>query len=266
MSKFITVVFPTEAKAYDGTRAFKELHSEGSLTVYSMAVIAMESNGKLSVKQAADEGPLGTGVGVLVGGLTGMLAGPVGAAVGMSTGGLMGGMSDIFNSGVRSDFVTAVSEKLTPGKYAVIAEADEDWVTPVDTRMEALGGVVIREWRSDFEDVQIQREIDSRKADLAQLKSEFKSAKEDRKAKLKSQIDQAQAKLNAASDRAQGRMQKIQQEAQAKTKHLQDQAAKATGDAKTQINQHMAELREDSDRRNRNLKQAWESTKAAFTA
>jgi hypothetical protein len=40
--------------------------------------------------------------------------------------------------------LTDVATALTPGKYAVVADVDEDWVTPVDTRMEAVGGVVFR--------------------------------------------------------------------------------------------------------------------------
>ena len=43
---------------------------------------------------------------------------------------------------VDTDFLTDVATALTPGKYAVVADVDEDWVTPVDTRMEAVGGVV----------------------------------------------------------------------------------------------------------------------------
>ena len=72
MSKFVVVIFPTEAKAYEGTRALKELHAEASLAVYGMAVVTKGADGKLTVKQSADAGPLGMGVGALVGGLTGL--------------------------------------------------------------------------------------------------------------------------------------------------------------------------------------------------
>ena len=43
-----------------------------------------------------------------------------------------------------------VSQNLTPGKVAVVADADEEWVTPLDTRMEALGGIVFRRARGEF--------------------------------------------------------------------------------------------------------------------
>ena len=35
-------------------------------------------------------------------------------------------------------------QQLQPGKFAVVAEIQEDWTTPVDTRMEAIGGKVFR--------------------------------------------------------------------------------------------------------------------------
>ena len=94
MSKFVVVTFPNEAKAYEGTRALKELHAEASLTLYGMAVVTKGADGKLTVKEAADPGPLGMGVGALVGGLTGLLGGPAGAAMGIGVGALIGRAAD----------------------------------------------------------------------------------------------------------------------------------------------------------------------------
>jgi hypothetical protein len=41
-----------------------------------------------------------------------------------------------------------------PGKCPVVADVSEEWVTPVDTRMEALGGVVFRTARQNVQDDQ----------------------------------------------------------------------------------------------------------------
>ena len=76
MTKYIVVVFPNEAKAYDGTRALKALHDEGSLTVYGMSVVTRDAKGALSVKQSETAGPVALGVGTLVGGLVGLLGMP----------------------------------------------------------------------------------------------------------------------------------------------------------------------------------------------
>src|SRR5579862_7641294 len=164
MRKFIVVIFPNETKAYEGTRAFQDLNAEGSLTLYGMSVVVKSADGTLSVKQAADQGPLGTASGMLAGALIGLLGGPVGAALGLGGGALIGGAFDLVNLGVSADFIQKVSQELTPGRAALITDVDEEWVTPLDTRMEAIGGVVVREWRTDFEDDQHQREVNARKA------------------------------------------------------------------------------------------------------
>jgi hypothetical protein len=51
MSKFIVVIVPDEAKAYEGSKALRELHAEGSLTLYGMAIVAKTADGKLVTEQ-----------------------------------------------------------------------------------------------------------------------------------------------------------------------------------------------------------------------
>ena len=118
------------------------------------------------------------GVGALIGGLIGLIAGPAGAAVGFGTGALVGGLNDLRDAGIGADFLETVWARLAPSQTAVVADIDEDWVTPLDTRMEALGGTVIREWRIDFVDEQIEKEMKARQAELDQLKAEFAQARD----------------------------------------------------------------------------------------
>ena len=266
MSKFVAIIFPTETVAYDGTRALKQLHAEGTLTVYAMAVLSKESNGTIATKQAADEGPLGFAVGTLVGGLVGLLAGPVGGAAGMAAGAWLGGISDVFDLGARSDFIEGISSKLAPGKTAVIAEIDEDWVTPLDARMQSLGGEVIRQWRSDFEDEQIEKLVKERQAELAELKAELGHAGAEAKDSLKKRVGEAQAKLDEARKRAEARQQKLEEEAEAKRKEVEQQLAKASAETKAGIEKRLAGLKADHKRRTELLKQAWSLTKQALVA
>ena len=41
--------------------------------------------------------------------------------------------------------------RILPGKAAVIAEIEEDWITPLDLRVEEIGGRIMRTWRSESE-------------------------------------------------------------------------------------------------------------------
>ncbi|MBV8798723.1 MAG: DUF1269 domain-containing protein [Alphaproteobacteria bacterium] len=266
MSKYIVVIFPSEAKAYEGRRALGELHNEGSITAYASAIITKEKNGHIAVKESADSGPLGAGVGALVGGLAGLVGGPVGVAVGVGAGSLFGSFTDLMNLGVNADFLDAVSETLKPGKSALVAEISEDWVTPIDVRMEALGGNVIRKQRYDFEDEQEERAIRADQAEVARLKEEWKQASAERKAKLKARLDDAQAKLDAAAKHAGERARKLEQQGKAKLQELQHQMAHATGEAKAKLDARMAETRTDYERRSKLLKQAGELAKQALAA
>lgn len=266
MSKFIVVMFANESGAYQGTRILGELQAEGSLAVYGMSVIAKDATGRISVKQAADEGPLGTVTGVLVGGLVGLFGGPAGAALGAGFGALVGGMTDMFNVGAGADFVEKVSGELASGKVALIAEIDENWVTPLDSRMESIGGTVIREWRSDFEEVQLEKEISAQKAELAQLKAEFAQANEKAKVQLRGRIDEVRGKLTAAAERDRAQLESFRQEVDAKMKQLKDQAATAKSDTKQKIETRIKELRTDYDRRSGKMKEAWDLAKQALAA
>jgi uncharacterized membrane protein len=266
MSKFVIVIFPSETAAYEGTRAIKQLHAEGSLTLYGMAVLAREASGNLAIKQSVDQEGAGIAAGMLVGGLVGLIGGPAGGALGMGAGALIGSFGDLMNLGIRSDFIETVTSKLKPGKAAVVAEIDEDWMTPLDLRMEGLGGEVIRQWRSDFEDEQIEKEVKEQQADLAALKDEFNRANANAKNAVQKRLQETRAKLEAASKRADAKQRQLEQEAEAKRKELEGQLAEAKGEIKAKVEQRLATMKDDHKRRSQLLKQAWSLTKQALAA
>ena len=264
MRKYIVVIVPNETTAYEATKAFKQLDAEGSLTLYGMTVVAKDAKGKLSVKQAADEGPVGLAVGTLTGGLIGLLGGPVGVAVGLSSGALIGSMADLFDLGVSAKFLEEVSEEFTPGIFAIITDVDEEWVTPLDTRMEALGGLVVREWRTDVEDDLALREVNTRKAELAGLQAEFAQANEQSRARLKARIEKARARLQDSLSRAEAWLDEREAETGARISALQNRAARARADAQAKVEERIIEMREDVHRRSEKLKQARELAREAF--
>jgi uncharacterized membrane protein len=266
MSKFVVVVFPGEPQAYQGARALKDLHAEGSLTLYGMAVISKDAQNKLSIKEAADGGPLGMAVGALVGGLVGVIGGPISVLAGAAGGTLIGSVADLYSYGVGADFVLKVSNELGSGKTAIVAEIAENWTTPLDTRMESLGGIVLRTWRADFEDEQTAKEAEARKADWEQLRTEYAQARAEGKAKVKAKLDQAKADLERAHQRLKSRLDALEKEANAKVAALEQQMTKAQADAREKIKQRLAAARADYDTRSAKLKQAWALTKEALAA
>src|SRR5512139_1839313 len=172
MDRMLAIIFNNELKAYEGARALQELQNEGSINLYAKAVIARDASGKVEVKQAGDMGPVGTAVGLLTGSLIGLLGGPVGLAIGAYAGTVGGLFYDLGHQTVGEDFLNEVGRSLQPGKAAVVAEVWEEWTMPVDTRMEALGGVVFRRTSMEVVDEQIERDVAALNAELAELKAE----------------------------------------------------------------------------------------------
>jgi uncharacterized membrane protein len=137
----VVVVFNSERQAYEGVQVLKDLHAEFAITLYDEAVIAKDTSGRATVKEAADRGPLGMAVGLVAGSLVGLLGGPVGVAVGAAAGTVVGYLHDAAHWVVNWTFLEEVARRLESGKAAVVAEVWEEQVLPVDMRMEAVGGV-----------------------------------------------------------------------------------------------------------------------------
>jgi uncharacterized membrane protein len=263
MNKMIVTVFNDESSAYEGVKALTELHAGGSLTLYATAVIAKDARGVVSVKQAADQGPLGTVLGLTTGGLIGLLGGPIGLAFGAATGTMVGSLYDLAQIGIGEDFLAEVSQNLTPGKVAVVAEIDEEWVAPLDTRMEPLGGIVFRRVRGEFIDAQIEREFAAADAEIDALEAEVNQAVGEAKAKLQAKLDAARKRRQARHALVKERIEAIQREAEAKLKSLQEQAAQAKGEMKAKLEKRIAEERADHEARMAKLSQAWQLVKEA---
>lgn len=266
MDKMLVVVFDSELKAYEGSKALQELQEEGSISLYAKAVIARDASGKVAVKQEGDMGPVGTAVGLLTGSLIGLLGGPVGLALGASAGTYGGMLYDLAQLGIGEDFVNEVEKSLQPGEAALVAEVWEEWTMPIDDCMEALGGVVLRRSREDVVDAQMERDIAVLKAELAELETERDQAVGHARAKLQAKVDAAKAKLEAKQDQVQARIEASQNEAEAKIKSLQEQAAKESGERKAKREARIAELKADQKRRGNLLKQARELIKEALSA
>jgi uncharacterized membrane protein len=231
MDRMLVVVFDNEAKAYEGKKALLRLDSEGNITVYAYAVLAKHADGTASIKQGDDSGPLGTLLGTSLGSLIGLLGGPAGLAIGAAAGFGVGGAADLNNARIGEDFIDDVSKLLLPNRVAVVAEIEEDWVTPVDTRMEAIGGTVFRRALSDVKKTVDNEEVAGMKADFAQMKAELAKARADHKAKLQHKINQLDTKIQAQLQKAKESREAAELQAQVKARILAAKAKAAVAKA-----------------------------------
>jgi uncharacterized membrane protein len=254
MERMLVAVFDGEAKAYEGLRALNQLDAEGSIAIHSEAVIKKNADGTVTIKQSEDQFPLGTVGGTAIGSLIGLLEGPIGVGVGAVAGWLAGSIYDLNVAGVDAQFVDDVAAALTPGKCVVIADVSEEWTTPVDTQMEALGGEVFRKARKNVAEDQRARDVIALRADIDQLKAEHARARGERKAELQAKIDTLNAKLQTKLEEAKRHSERFKLETEAKVRALQKKAEKAQGDIKATFDARVKQIREEYQRSEANLK------------
>ena len=246
MEKMLVVVFDNESKASDGHRALKELDSEGIISVHAEAVIKETEDGAvLNTEPSGEDFPVRTVGGTAIGALIGLLGGPVVSGIGSAIGFIGGAIGDLYPDRVNAEFLDDVSARLTPGKWAIVAEISEDLITSVDARMEALGGTVFRIARKNVEHEQFAMDVAAIKADIAQLKEEQAKSRADQKAKLQTKINNLNEKLRTKLEAAKLRSIEQGKEAKAKVEALEKKAAKAKGETKARIKVRIAEIKEE---------------------
>ncbi len=285
MNKMIVAVFDGEAGAYEGLSALRDLHMEGSLTLYSTGVVAKDADGNTQIKQAADKGPIGTLIGIGTGTLIGVLAGPIvggaaagaalvgsaaataastGALAGMSVGAMTGIFVDVNEAGVDMGFVDEVADAIKPGTTAVLAEIDEIWMAPLDTRMQTLGGLVFRRLRSEVADDQFAREAEALNRELDQIDAELTEAVDDAKAALTARAENTRNRIKALNEATKAKLDKTVAEGKAKVAALQEQIKTAHENRKAKMEKRLEELKADYKERQEKLQRAWEITRDAL--
>jgi uncharacterized membrane protein len=256
VNKILISTFGTEKAAFEGLSALKDLHRDGDITLYASSVIAKDALGTVSVREAADSGPVGTLVGMVTGGLIGLLGGPAGVAIGAYVGGFGGLMYDLFNAGLSGDFVDEVAAALTPGTVAVVADIDEDWVTPVDTRLQALGGTTFRRYSSDVVDDELARETEAAGRELEELKAELRESSGEARANVEAAIERQRAKLDALVARVEKALADRKAEFEARLSALRAQHDQAREEQRQRIQERIDELKASYDARKTKLEAA----------
>lgn len=265
MNKLLVVVFDTETAAEAGTRALRHLDSEGEITLYALGVISKDGKGLVSVRQAADSVGVGAGTGLAVGALIGLLAGPVGVVVGAAAGTLLGTVRDYWVAGVGSSFIEEASTSLRPGTTAVVAEVEEDWVTPVDAAMEAAGGAVIRRARMDVVQEQFDQDIVAIKTEISGLEAEYKHASGAVQTRLQARLTAAQAELAQTTSRAKQKLADFQKETERRVHAVEAQVARANGKVRSRLETRLQHVRTAYGERSAKLSRAWGLAKEALS-
>lgn len=265
MNKMLIAIFDTEATAHEGLVALRQLHNEGDITLYATGVVAKDLAGTVSVPSSMEHSPSGAGLGLAVGGLIGLLGGPLGLLIGASTGAVAGTLRDMWVVGVGMDFIEEAERHMAPGKVALVAELDEEWITPVDAALAPLGAVVLRRARSEVLEARFDQDIAALKAEIQALEAEAEHASESAQAGLQAKLMAAQASLDAALQRAQQQVESLKAEADAKAQALKDQLNDARSGMHDRIDARLKRVKSGYHARGHKLSQAWSLTKEALS-
>jgi len=271
MSKVIFIGFDTEQQARTGEWLLHELHREGPITLYNVAIVVREASGKVAVRERPKMRPVGTAGGLLVGGLIGLLGGPVGAAVGVGAGALAGASFDLSRRAVDEDFVDEVGAHLEPGMAAVLAEIDEDAEGPLDRRIQAIGGRLLRCTRRQIDDVRFEQSIEASQEVLASLEAEqLADVRASQNEAARQETDRLQAKIDAATrkiwekqENLEAQLQLVKEEGREKIALLEAQKATVTEESQALLERRLAGVRGDYEDRIQRLTETLERRKAA---
>jgi uncharacterized membrane protein len=101
------------------------------------------ADGKLSVQEITKEGHGGTLVAALIGALAGLAVGLVAAAITATGGAVIGNAADLSTEDDFNEFANNITDNVTRGGAAIVADVAEDGVTTLKTVMQGLGGTVL---------------------------------------------------------------------------------------------------------------------------
>lgn len=232
MNRMLVVIFSEASEAFEGRDALKSLDHEDSIALHAYAIITRKADGAIVDEEDHHAGfglPPGTSLRSLIDHFDKTTKVAISAAGDALA---PGAIRD--EARVVAEFANDVSKQLTPGKFALVAEIDEEWTPWINLRMTELGGVVYRCPLSEVKDVAESAEISAMKADLAQMKAKHARARADHKAKLLEKINQLDSKIQQHLQKEKEKREATERKDQAKVAVLEGKAERAREQLSTQ--------------------------------
>jgi len=246
VQKLIVMIFDERSKARAGLKALRELDRDGELSLFEVALAVKGKNGRVRVIENPDDVNFpAVGVGALTGSMLGALGGPIGVVAGAAAGALIGFIINLERAGATDDFITDVSTAMAPGKFAVVADILEDWTTPLDERMEPLGGVVFRRTRSEAKSIHHDRDVAAHRAEMERLKAERAQANGERLEKIDAALDRLGKKLEGALLRQRSSILRREEERDARIRALRAKAEQSQEETRQRLVARIAQLQRE---------------------
>lgn len=129
----------------DGAKFSLEMLEDGGFkkALGDKALLSMDYNGKVSIKEYGD---MGGGKGAVIGGALGLILPGIGTVIGVAGGALIGGLAaKLHDAGFPNDQLKALGDQLKPNSSLLLAVVDSDQVEEVADKLRSANGHVIVE-------------------------------------------------------------------------------------------------------------------------
>jgi len=251
VEKLIVIVFDEQSRAHAGFEALRELDRDGEISLFEVQSVVREPNGQIRVIENPEDLDFPViGFSTLVGTFVGVLAGPLGLLGGAAAGALIGCIVSLARADVTDEFVNDVSTALAPGKFAVVADVLEDCTTPLDERMEPLGGVVFRRARGQVRSIHHDRDVAAHRAEMERLKAERAQANGERLDKIDAVLDRLGKKLERALRRERSNILRREEERDARIGALRAKADQSQEGIRQRLETRIAQLQREYEHQN----------------
>ena len=203
----VLVTFDEESRAYQAASALEEASGEGRIDLHAVAVVQRAEDGTLRVKEGdADDFPVASWAGGVIGGTTGgilgltlgALGGPLGLLLGGTGGALLGSLIDLDDADRGESVLATMARAIEPDKTGLVAHLTEPAVEVVDSEMGRMGGEVVRRPVYEVEAEIAAAEEAARAADEEARRKLREETSAERKEKVQEKIDSLKAKLKAS--------------------------------------------------------------------
>jgi len=153
----IAAVYADAERAGTILNMLEEMNKANNITLQDAVAVAKDADGKVQITETREvSGGKGAKRGLIAGVVVGVIFPPsllVGAVAGGGLGAVWGKLRD---TGIKSGKMQELSDKLEPGKAAVIALVEQDSVATVEKAMQGYDGELLKHAFSEAETAHIE--------------------------------------------------------------------------------------------------------------
>jgi hypothetical protein len=241
MDTMLVAVFESAQEASIAVRVLEDLHAAGSVFVYGLAVVLIDSDNIAMVSAAGVQSSLDLALGAA----TKLLSKLIVARSGCDYIPAVDLPITMAKVGIDKAFLDEASRHFLPGRAAVVSEIEGEGAGLIVSMGALDRGIVCHCTRSDSADAWMAEELDAADREVRMLEDEITQTLSVSKEDLRRKLDLARTRQQAAKATSRCLAVSVKREAEAKIVSLQKHAALAGGCTKERLKKLIDEVRDE---------------------